>query len=225
MITSMWFTLRVVSTTEPSVEPARDAVVRSIARAAARPCARPGCPAPASATLSFRYGSQEAWLGELQTDATPETYDLCGTHADRTRPPHGWQLVDRRPADERTSGPEDFGDQRTVAVLKAALHGDDADPSPVLEADPMLAEPAPSRAGSGDEDLAAVLSALVAELDAQPEVEPHDGVEDDTDGVTPGDEVAVLMQAVDALQADLTESEPTPQERLPFDAPAAARDW
>ena len=205
------------------MEPARDAVVRSIARASARPCARPGCPAPASATLSFRYASREAWLRELRAEAVPETYDLCGTHADRTRPPHGWQLVDRRPVDTDEPGSEGFGDERTVAVLKAALHGDDADPSPPLEA-----EPPPSESADRDEDLAEVLSALVRELDAQVEVEVSSVDDPEPAAAAPatGDDVAVLLEAVDALQADLA-SEPArgPQDRLPFDRPAAARDW
>ncbi|MDX1658065.1 MAG: DUF3499 family protein [Nitriliruptorales bacterium] len=215
------------------MEPARDAVVRSIARASARPCARPGCPAPASATLSFRYSSREAWLGELRAEAVPETYDLCGTHADRTRPPHGWQLVDRRPVDTDEPGSEGFGDERTVAVLKAALRGDAADPSPPLEAAPPSAAPARS-----DDDLTEVLSALVRELDAQVEVEASSVDEADAGEPSPptadagGDEVAVLLEAVDALQTDLgaetelpSEAAAGSQDRLPFDRPTVARDW
>lgn len=119
--------------------PATNAVVRPLSRAAGRPCARPGCPSPSRATLVFRYGAREAFLGPLSEERTPEAYDLCANHADRTRPPHGWRFVDERP-DESQGGPEDadFGGERTVAVLAAALHGDDVeDPSPALDDDPL----------------------------------------------------------------------------------------
>jgi hypothetical protein len=103
---------------------ARDAVVRPLSRAAVRPCARPGCPSPARATLSFRYASREAWVEPLGDEAVPATYDLCASHADRTRPPHGWRLVDHRPDEDQATAtglPADLGGERTVAVLAAAL--------------------------------------------------------------------------------------------------------
>lgn len=109
-------------------ERARDAVVRPLSRAAVRPCARPGCPSPARATLSFRYATREAWLAALGEDPAPSDYDLCAAHADRTQPPHGWRIVDRRPEDDdaggsgRGDGPmRDLGGEHTVAVLAAAL--------------------------------------------------------------------------------------------------------
>ena len=224
------------------MEPARDAVVRSFARAVARPCARPGCPAPAASTLSFRYASREAWLAELRDDPTPETYDLCGSHADRTRPPHGWQLVDRRPVDAADDGPEGFGDDRTVAVLAAALRDATpaAEPPPALGADVAAApevdaETSPKTEAAGDtaeddEDLAAVLTALVRELEHQ---EPRSRVEGSFgDASTAADEIVLLTEAVDALQA-LGAHGPDSgsmggaaiQDDLPFDEPGRARDW
>lgn len=159
------------------MEPARDAVVRPLSRVVARPCARPGCPAPAVATLSFRYTSREAWLAPLAEERNPETYDLCGPHADRTRPPHNWELVDRRPADapRDPTGPEGFGGEGTVAVLAAALRSvpePAAEPPPALGAEdpaPPVTIEDPPRPDGEDDDLAAVLSALVAELDAEGE--------------------------------------------------------
>jgi hypothetical protein len=105
---------------------AREAVVRPLARAAERSCVRPGCPAPAQASLTFRYASREAWLERLTVEPTPEAYDLCSSHAARTQPPHGWQLRDRRPREEQLPQPEppprrDLGGEDTVAVLAAAL--------------------------------------------------------------------------------------------------------
>lgn len=60
------------------------------------------------------------------TDGGPETYDLCREHADRTRPPHGWSIADRRPEDVPVAPPdvEELGSAHTVAVLAAALRGD-----------------------------------------------------------------------------------------------------
>jgi hypothetical protein len=105
--------------------PARD-VVRSLARAVERPCSRPACGLPAQATLTFRYGTREAWIERLADAPPPQSYDLCQAHAARTSPPHGWQLRDRRPDEERQvapvpATPDDLGGDRTVAVLAAAL--------------------------------------------------------------------------------------------------------
>lgn len=104
---------------------AQDNVVRPMARAGARPCARPGCPAPARSTLSFRYDTREAWLESLADESSPATYDLCGPHASRTRPPHGWSLVDKRPDEPDTARADsaELGGSETVALLAAALRG------------------------------------------------------------------------------------------------------
>ncbi len=131
----------------------RDAVVRPLSRAAERPCARPGCPTPARATLTFAYAQREAWLERLHDTDEPQAYDLCGTHASRTRPPHGWSLRDRRPPEERDIDPPpvtpaDLGGERTVAVLAAALR---AVPDVAPESDdrsPQPLEIAPDDAGA-----------------------------------------------------------------------------
>jgi hypothetical protein len=109
-----------------------------------RACARPACPAPAVATLSFSYAERRVELAALGDRPEPQTYDLCTAHAARTRPPHGWQLRDRRPEDTRLpdarpSVPADLGGDRTVAVLAAALRAvpgavsEDAALSPTAE--------------------------------------------------------------------------------------------
>lgn len=61
-----------------------------------RGCARPGCAEPATATLSYGYGSATVWLESLAPEGHPMTHDLCDRHAGRTRPPLGWELVDLR---------------------------------------------------------------------------------------------------------------------------------
>ena len=63
-----------------------------------RRCARPGCGQPADTTLSFDYAQRLVWLDDLHFDNSPANHDLCRRHADRTQPPKGWELRDRRSA-------------------------------------------------------------------------------------------------------------------------------
>lgn len=65
-------------------------------RRMSRSCARPGCGQPATATLTYHYASQTAWLERLAGEAHPMTHDLCHGHAERTTVPVGWRLEDRR---------------------------------------------------------------------------------------------------------------------------------
>lgn len=60
-------------------------------------------------------------LADLAGDR-PTGYALCPHHADRTRPPRGWELEDARREDARGGG--DLGGPATVAVLAAALGRD-----------------------------------------------------------------------------------------------------
>ena len=110
----------------PAAAWARSGVAGGTTGSRERVCARPACRAPATATLGFSYAAREVELTTLAQDPAPQTYDLCTVHAARTRPPHGWQLRDRRPDDDRRSDargavPADLGGDRTVAVLAAAL--------------------------------------------------------------------------------------------------------
>lgn len=87
----------------------------------------------------MQYGDQRSRLTDLTVEASPERYDLCGVHADRTRPPRGWTLDDDRSDDPvlpsaTATGPRSVDD--TVALLAAALHEEPAEPvaaSPVAE--------------------------------------------------------------------------------------------
>lgn len=139
----------------------QDRVVRSIAAAGGRTCARPGCPAPARSTLTFAYDAKQARLVPLLPEVDPASYDLCGGHADRTSPPHGWTLSDERPPDPE-GAPVDLADEgRTVAVISAALRAvpterpDDpsaAPSTPEPEPEPRPApEPPPPAAGPARE--------------------------------------------------------------------------
>lgn len=67
----------------------------SVARVT-RQCSRPTCSETAAATLSYDYGSGEAWIGPLTAERDPHDYDLCRRHADRVRVPYGWSFRDHR---------------------------------------------------------------------------------------------------------------------------------
>lgn len=171
-------------------EPARSApdvrpggVVRPLSRVASRRCSRPGCPTPATATLTFRYDQQHASLVPLVDDGGPETYDLCGDHADRTHPPYGWTLEDDRPDDTPVAAPDpgDLASERTVAVLAAALRGE---------------QPDADDGAPGDVDRDA-LDAIVAEPFDEPDLFAD---RDETDPVAPP-AAARSTEALDELAA------------------------
>jgi hypothetical protein len=61
-----------------------------------RQCSRPGCAEPATATLSYRYDSAQAWLDELVLERQPHAYDLCPRHTAKLSVPVGWRVDDRR---------------------------------------------------------------------------------------------------------------------------------
>ena len=138
---------------------------RPLMRVPDRACSRPGCPALAIATLSMQYGEQQARLTDLTAQKTPERYDLCGPHADRTDPPRGWHLDDQRSDEEvvpvSVAGPRSVDD--TLALLTAALHEpalatSSTDPRDDLLPDDLLEDE--------------VEEQLVAVADAAPALEP-----------------------------------------------------
>jgi hypothetical protein len=48
------------------------------------------------ATVTYHYGTQAAWVDPLSAERDPHSYDMCARHAERLRPPQGWELDDRR---------------------------------------------------------------------------------------------------------------------------------
>jgi len=52
----------------------------------------------ATCTLSYAYAERIAWLDGLHSFDSPANHDLCGLHGDRTNPPKGWEIRDRRPS-------------------------------------------------------------------------------------------------------------------------------
>src|ERR1700704_3461481 len=61
-----------------------------------RLCARPGCGAAATATLRFQSTQRQAWLVELDENASRTQGDLCPRHAAALVLPRGWVLYDER---------------------------------------------------------------------------------------------------------------------------------
>ena len=154
-----------------------DPVVRPMRRTGQRICSRPGCSLPADATLTFAYELRSARIQALTERVEPEAYDLCGNHAGRTNPPHGWSLADDRPDEPVQPGkrPRDLGSDRTVAVLAAALRGDAGAQEDLLAA--------PDEADFDDEVLAAItdiattesVTESVTEQSAAPAASPAPG--------------------------------------------------
>ena len=166
---------------------------------------RPGCPTPARASLSFRYGTREAWLERLSDEPRPESYDLCGSHAARTRPPHGWQLRDRRPREEQVDAepptpPDGLGGEQTVAVLAAALRSVPSDVSADVEA-PV------------DVD-------TVAEVDA-PEVPEPDAEDPTSTGAGAGRLEDTTSPVLEPPPTDTADAGDPGRERVPRPVPAA----
>lgn len=191
--------------------------------------------------MDFSYATRVARITSLSDERSPQSYDLCANHADRTSPPHGWELRDDREEEPEVAptSPEQLDSPRTVAVLAAALRGRPAeDPSPTLETDPLrealeelqavaaptvdapAVEPRPLRATPAvqhDEqqlDLATLADMLVAD-----EPEP-------AQGPTLPEQIALLSDAIEEVAGDVeadTEVDPAAPGR-PVLAHRARRD-
>lgn len=69
-------------------------------------------------------------VGDLTDERVPAAYDLCVAHADRTAPPHGWQLADERSDPEVEVRTGTIGGERTVALIAEMLGRDRGHPAP-----------------------------------------------------------------------------------------------
>lgn len=58
-----------------------------------RACSRVGCRSVAMMTLTFIYAESTAVVGPLATYSEPHAYDLCATHGERLKVPHGWNVI------------------------------------------------------------------------------------------------------------------------------------
>ena len=65
------------------------------------------------------YAERQAVVADLADEREPSAYDLCFAHADRTAPPHGWELEDVRNDVDGDARP--LGEQGTVALIAEML--------------------------------------------------------------------------------------------------------
>src|SRR4051812_1975944 len=153
-----------------------------------RLCARPGCGAAAVATLRFQSTQRQAWLVELDVNASRTQGDLCQRHAAALVLPRGWELHDERPsgtwkpvtssdANAGATPKNGAGTRRKRAPRKAKASAPDALPG--LEPAPTVAAPVVEVAVAVEvaEVVVAVEVEPVIEVDtpveAQPEPEPE----------------------------------------------------
>src|SRR3954469_20583279 len=115
-----------------------------------RLCARAGCGAAAVATLRFQSTERQAWLVDLDVNASRTQGDLCQRHAAALVLPRGWELHDERPsgtwkpvtssdANAGATPKNGAGTRRKRAPRKAKASAPDALPG--LEPAPTVAAP------------------------------------------------------------------------------------
>lgn len=60
------------------------------------------CGTPAAAVLSFDYDGRQVWLDDISsTEDQGPVVALCSSHSDSRTVPVGWDLIDRRRANDR----------------------------------------------------------------------------------------------------------------------------
>jgi Protein of unknown function (DUF3499) len=69
--------------------------MKDLVAATARSCVRPECRNGAIATMTYDYRQRTAWIDHLLEPGSGG-YDLCASHSDSLRVPHGWQRCDLR---------------------------------------------------------------------------------------------------------------------------------
>jgi hypothetical protein len=98
-----------------------------------RLCARPGCGAAAVATLRFQSTQRQAWLVELDANASRTQGDLCQRHAAALVLPRGWELHDERAPGPWTpvspGGPDARSAEKRGAVRKSRTQRKKAAPA------------------------------------------------------------------------------------------------
>jgi len=142
-----------------------------------RLCARPGCGAAAVATLRFQSTQRQAWLVELDVNASRTQGDLCQRHAAALVLPRGWELHDERAPGTwtpvRSSGPDKSakagsGARRTRARRKKSAA--DAPPDAALPGfETVHTNPAAPPAAEVLEPEAVVPEVVVPEVDVEVE--------------------------------------------------------
>lgn len=84
------------------------------------------------ATLTYVYADQTAVLGPLAAARIPGAHDLCGSHAERTSAPRGWDVIrlplDDAPDPARAADEDDDLLALADAVRAIGLRHDDVEP-------------------------------------------------------------------------------------------------
>jgi hypothetical protein len=167
--------------------------------------------------MDFSYATRVARITSLSDERSPQSYDLCANHADRTSPPHGWELRDDREEEPEVvpTSPEQLDSPRTVAVLAAALRGRPTeDPSPTLEADPLREALEELQAVAAPSDEAPTAEPRLLRLEPEPDVEEEldlvalaellvadDAAEAPQEPTLP-EQIALLSEAIDEVAAE-----------------------
>ena len=58
-----------------------------------RACSRVGCRSVATMTLTYIYAESTEVVGPLATYSELHAYDLCASHGERLKVPHGWNVI------------------------------------------------------------------------------------------------------------------------------------
>ncbi|MSX23068.1 MAG: DUF3499 family protein [Actinobacteria bacterium] len=72
-----------------------------------RSCSRAGCRSIATMTLTYIYAESLAVVGPLATFSEPHAYDLCATHGERLKVPHGWSVIKQAQSEHELGPSED----------------------------------------------------------------------------------------------------------------------
>jgi len=72
-----------------------------------RGCSRAGCRSIATMTLTYIYAESTAVVGPLATFSEPHAYDLCATHGERLKVPHGWSVIKQAQPEQEIGPSED----------------------------------------------------------------------------------------------------------------------
>ena len=72
-----------------------------------RGCSRAGCRSIATMTLTYIYAESLAVVGPLATFSEPHAYDLCETHGERLKVPHGWTVIKQAHSEQELGPSED----------------------------------------------------------------------------------------------------------------------
>ena len=72
-----------------------------------RGCSRVGCRSIATMTLTYIYAESLAVVGPLATFSEPHAYDLCATHGERLKVPHGWSVIKQAQSEQELGPSED----------------------------------------------------------------------------------------------------------------------